>query len=73
MTMPEERHQLKEVIVLRGVSDKLDYGEIEEAQKLATASGCLVVTLDEGVTLETLSEDDMLQAGWIRAAEPEDG
>jgi hypothetical protein len=60
-----ERLATKDVIVVRGwVPD----GETDDAMgRLARETGCLVVSLESDQSLETLDEDAMRAAGWIRA------
>lgn len=66
-----ERLTPKDVLIVRGLGDRTDTieGDGEFCQKLARHTGCLVVSLDGEMTIETLDEDEMHGHGWVKATE----
>jgi hypothetical protein len=61
---------------VRGLPDVVDvktvlvvHGEAtaEELERLAESTACLVLAVPEGTTIESLDEDEMRAAGWVRA------
>ena len=67
-----ERLEIKDgdVILLRG---EYEYTALEQLAKTMNASGRKNVTLwilGDGQTVETMDEDQMREAGWVRANSP---
>lgn len=66
--MDQEQIAVKDVVVLRGLDDALDDEEIGAlGGQVARETGCLVVALADGQSLEALDEDEMREHGWVRA------
>lgn len=56
--------RLKDVIIVSGAPEP---DPSAWCQQLAVQTGKLVIELAEGMTLETIDEDQMRECGWVRA------
>lgn len=60
------------VVVLRGLSPEAFDAQVESFEALAeairtVAPNAVLLAVDDGMTLEMLSESEMAAAGWVRA------
>lgn len=65
----QERVRVKDVIVLRNYYERDEAARDRFCRLLAEHTGCLVITLEGRAKLETLSDDEMRVAGWMRIPE----
>jgi hypothetical protein len=56
------------VVLVQGHHEEIDFEALEE---LAQQTGCTVLCLPPGVTIEVMDDHAMAGAGWVRATPPE--